>query len=543
MKRRMIQCATVVNRDAVRRESIGGIEHVIISSFTLPDNIVMNGLLYPAEEIEAGFPTLERTLAPVEHPVDSNGNFISAGDPEAIHNFHAGAFNVNVSRDKGRVHIEKFINVQEALKSDRGRRLLDRINELETSESPRPVHTSVGVFINVEETDGVQTNEVGQEFTAIARDMLFDHDAILLDSVGAAQPDQGVGMAVNRDGSEIKVDRFVLNADDLAGGSSDKPTVRDMRANDDHGLSVDDLHDAVIKGLERSAIRFDWIHDLFSDQVVFTSGDEFFIVPFTLDETTGMVTIMGIPLPVERSVSFTPKVNKGDDMKLITNGQLADRLNRLLDQRSDGDAEARSELIDRMASAAGISRSTVSQILRAEIEIPPEDRLRGFAEVLGVSLESLMSLVDNSEEGDAMKQAIVNALKKADVQTDGLSDDQLLAKYNELQANQSEGDGDDAGNDTAGIAGVVANAMKPFADKLDSLESKMNADTDKAHADLVAVIANSDKYPGIDEATAKLLPIEKLREMSANCGNAHGIPMHNNSGENGESTVATEMPE
>jgi hypothetical protein len=154
-----------------------------------------------------------------------------------------------------------------------------------------------------------------------------------------------------------------------------------------------------------------------------------------------------------------------------------------------------------------------------------------------------MSLVDNSEEGDAMKQAIVNALKKAGVQTDGLSDDQLLAKYNGLQANQSEGDGDDAGNDTAGIADVVANAMKPFADKLDSLEGKMNAQTDKDHADLVAIIANSDKYPAIDEETAKLLPIDKLREMSANCGTAHGIPMNTNSGDSGESATATEMPE
>jgi transcriptional regulator with XRE-family HTH domain len=351
-------------------------------------------------------------------------------------------------------------------------------------------------------------------------------------------------MAVNRDGSEIKVDRFVLSADDLVGGgTNNKPTVRDMRANDDHGLSVDDLHNAVIKGLERSAIRFDWIHDLFSDQVVFTSGDEFFIVPYTLDQTTGMVTIMGIPLPVERSVSFTPKINKGDDMKLITNGQLADRLNRLLDQLSDGDAEARSELIDRMASAAGISRSTVSQILRAEIEIPPEDRLRGFAEVLGVSLESLMSLVDNSEKGDAMKQAIVNALKKAEVQTDGLSDDQILAKYNELQANQSEGDGDDAGNDTANLATVVANALKPVTEELAGLKARLNAQSDADIVKMADLVGNSDKYPGITAEVAKTMPVDTLREMSANCGNAHGIPTHNNFGDDDKSSIATEMPE
>lgn len=456
-ERVMVQCATVVNRDAVRRETINGVEHIIVSSFTLPDNIVMNGGFYPAEEIAKSFETLDRTFAPIEHPTDSQGNFISASDPVAVHNFDAGAFNTNVTQENGRIHVEKHINVQVALKTDKGKRLLDRINELETSEDPRPIHTSVGVFVNVEEFDEPQTNAAGQEFTWAASNMFFDHDAILLDSVGAAQPDQGVGMAVNAKGEECRVERVVLNDDNTAdSGSGETPEPRDMRANQE-GLSFTELHNAVMEGLERSSIRFDWIEELFNEEVIFRSGEEFFTVPFKLDETTGLVTIVGIPITVERNVTFSPKVN--------------------------------------------------------------------------------------SEEGDAMKDLILNALKAANIETDGLDDQALFDAYSQLQANQSEGDGDGAGDDTADIAGVIANAMKPFADKLDALEVKMNADTDKVHADLVAVIANSDKYPDIDEETAKLLPVEKLRQMSANCGTAHGIPMHVNSGESGEPAVATTMPE
>ena len=111
LKRILMQCTTPVARDAVRRETIDGVEHVIITSKTLPDNIVMNGGLYPGEEIEKGFQTLERTLAPVEHPTDAKGNFISATDPAAIHNFYAGAFNTNVTRKDGRVSIDKTISV------------------------------------------------------------------------------------------------------------------------------------------------------------------------------------------------------------------------------------------------------------------------------------------------------------------------------------------------------------------------------------------------------------------------------------------------
>jgi hypothetical protein len=452
----MIQCATAVNRDAVRRESIGGIEHVIVSSFTLPDNVVMNGGLYPAEEIEAGFPTLERTLAPVEHPTDSQGNFISASDPEAIHNFHAGAFNVNVSREDGRVHIEKFINVQEALKTDRGRRLLDRIEELETNKDPRPIHTSVGVFINVEETDGVQTNADGSEFTWVARDMVFDHDAILLDSVGAAQPDQGVGMAVNRDGSECEVDRVTLNADDSHPTSDNAPEPRDMRTNQE-GMSFTELHEAVIEGLERAAIRFDWIEELFNESVIFRSSEEFFTVPFTLDETTQRVTIVGIPITVERNVTFSPKIN--------------------------------------------------------------------------------------SEEGDAMKELILNALAAAGVETDGLDDQALFDAYSQLSANQSEGDGTGAADDKAELAEVVANAMKPLTEKIGELEGKLNAQDTAEHEKLAGIVANSGKFPGLDEEAAKLLPVEKLREMSANCGTAHGIPMTVNSGGAEGESQRTEMPE
>ena len=178
-KKIMVQCSTRIHKADISRSSIAGVEHIVVSSATLPDNVVMNGGLYPAEEIEKGFATLERTLAPVEHPVDSNGNFLSASDPVAIHGFHAGAFNTNVRRENGRVLVDKTVNVQEALKTERGKRLLDRINELETSDSPRPIHTSVACFLEVEELAEPQTNAVGDEFTWIARNMVFDHVAIV----------------------------------------------------------------------------------------------------------------------------------------------------------------------------------------------------------------------------------------------------------------------------------------------------------------------------------------------------------------------------
>lgn len=51
-----------------------------------------------------------------------------------------------------------------------------------------------------------------------------------------------------------------------------------------------------------------------------------------------------------------------------------------------------------LAKAAGIDDSTVGQIIRGEIGIPPERRLRGFAQVLGVSLERLMGLTPRKDQ-------------------------------------------------------------------------------------------------------------------------------------------------
>lgn len=440
----MVQCRTLVNRDAVRRESIDGVEHIIVSSSTLPDDIVMNGGLYPSDEIAKSFESLELTLAPVEHP-NIDGQFISANDPRAIHGFHAGAFNMNVRREDGRVHVDKYINVAEALKTERGKRLLDRIDELENNSDPRPMHTSVGVFVSAEYTDGPQTNADGDEYTWVARDMVFDHDAILLDSVGAAQPHQGVGVAVNRQGDECKVDEFEIN-DELP---VEIATVVNQ--------SFSEVHKSVGEALERSAIDASWIEELFDDRVVFWSKDQLFEVPYVIDDND-LATIVGIPLPVERSVTFTPKTNQS--------------------------------------------------------------------------------------EGNAMRELMLNALAAAGITVNAdISDDELLAKYNEIQANQSDSDSSGAGDDN-GIADVVANALKPLVTKIEGLESKINQSDDAELERLAGVVANSGKYPALDADSAKLLGVDKLKEMAANCAPAFGVSPIINQGNSGEGFKApTAMPE
>lgn len=183
-----VNVTTLVNASKIRKETLRGQDYIVVPSATLPDNIVMKGVLYPAEEIAKSYMQLENSLAPLGHP-DRDGQFLSAKDPEAINAFHIGAMNRNVRREGGRVLMDKYIHVATANATERGRRVLAAI------EAGGPIHTSTGLYAMMEPAANGVTG-----YKRIARNMIFDHDAILLDEPGAGRPEDGVGMLVNSDG-------------------------------------------------------------------------------------------------------------------------------------------------------------------------------------------------------------------------------------------------------------------------------------------------------------------------------------------------------
>ncbi len=73
--------------------------------------------------------------------------------------------------------------------------------------------------------------------------------------------------------------------------------------------------------------------------------------------------------------------------------RLAAILNSRIDAMTDDDT-SRGDIISRMARAAGISASTVSQILSGDVNCPRLDRLEGFSEILGVSMARLQSAAE-----------------------------------------------------------------------------------------------------------------------------------------------------
>jgi nucleoid DNA-binding protein len=201
MKQVRVNIATLVNASKIREEIRDGRKVVIVPSTTLVDGGILNKIRYPASVIADSFHTLEGTPAPLGHPV-LNGKFVSAKDPQGLVRTFIGAWNENVRRENGRVHVDKVIDVAFANQSDGGKRVLAAV------EKQKPIHTSTGLLATLKP---LTNSDDGAEWEV--ETMVLDHDAVLLDEPGAATPEQGVGMFVNAAGEEMEVINSVLSDD------------------------------------------------------------------------------------------------------------------------------------------------------------------------------------------------------------------------------------------------------------------------------------------------------------------------------------------
>ncbi len=288
----------------VRKEEFQGEPHYMIASATMPDDIVMNGGLYPAEEIESSFRQLEEAHSPIGHPVNESGEFISATTPYAVRNFGINAQVVNVRRENGRVFHDTAINIQAAKQSDKGKRVLDRVEAIMNGDSTNPIHTSTGVYLertDVENDSTMYANRMVKPHDWVGSNFFFDHNAILLDEEGAATPEQGTGMAVNKLGDQVNV--LVHNVDE-----------GEVVATQD-GDIIDELYE--FKSAVKEAIKsthfagdnnYCYIVELHESYVILENyvegvGDTLYKVPYMVD-SDGAITA-GTPQKIKRNIVYT----------------------------------------------------------------------------------------------------------------------------------------------------------------------------------------------------------------------------------------------
>ena len=240
----LVNISTLVSNSEIRTEVVEGVEFTVLPSKTLPPEIVMNGILYPAEEVEATINTLDGSPVTMSHPV-INGKFADAYEPISQAKFGlGGAFNkVRGKSADGSWIVEKYIPTEQMQNTERGKKLAEAIKH------KQPIHTSTGVYLTREPEIGV--NAMGQEYTSRAKIDKFNHDAILLNEVGAATPEQGVGLFVNEAGEKEETEVMYVNlssGDDFSMSSNGmrmklQEAAQKQFADDDEWLYVEDFNE------------------------------------------------------------------------------------------------------------------------------------------------------------------------------------------------------------------------------------------------------------------------------------------------------------
>lgn len=129
-----------INASNISTTTINGREHYVIrGAVPIVDDIVMNGGLYPAEEINNSYKTMEGKLMPLPHPM-VDGKYVSANDPRAINTYHVGAWAQNVSKSGDQVVMDVYINKAVAETKPDGKRLINRLDEMIAGTNTDPIH-------------------------------------------------------------------------------------------------------------------------------------------------------------------------------------------------------------------------------------------------------------------------------------------------------------------------------------------------------------------------------------------------------------------
>lgn len=294
MKR--VNIVTTINAKNIQRN---GNRIVIKDMVPIVDDIVMNGGKYPGDEIAKGYKSLDGVPAPAGHPKDSKGNYISARNGEALMSAYIGAVVTNSRHTGGRVLVDLEVNEDQAKAMPEGRELVGRLEKAMNGEEIEPIHVSTGLLLQKIQGNG---KSKGKPYSWIAKNMDFDHVAILLNEEGAGTPEDGVGLFLNSAGEQeqIEVCKF-----DAADAIEDKRNslmkwISALVGNSEMSFS------SIGEALQSSLGGFDsgkYVVEIYTKEFVYREGDAYYKQQYFIGEE-GAVTFIDQPMEVKREVEY-----------------------------------------------------------------------------------------------------------------------------------------------------------------------------------------------------------------------------------------------
>lgn len=222
-----------VQPNQIRTETLDNIDYMVIKSRTMPDDIVMNKMLYSTNQIDATIHTINETPAPIGHPIIDGKHVLAAGQRAQNAFNQSGGFNKYIGKEGNSHLVEKWFPKDRLATNEQGKALLDAIAKGE------PIHSSTGVIHR--KLPSIGENKYGKyEHEAII--VNFDHDAVLLGEPGAATPEQGVGLMVNSDNEDMEV--LYINMADIKASDTIK-----------ENINIEVTYNSTDKGLFANALQ------------------------------------------------------------------------------------------------------------------------------------------------------------------------------------------------------------------------------------------------------------------------------------------------
>ncbi|MND27625.1 hypothetical protein D3C80_180920 [compost metagenome] len=320
MSRICVNVLSVINSASnITSETIDGVEHIVVKDVCpVIDDIVLNGGLYPADEIAKGFKSLEGKPMPYGHP-KIEGQYVSASNVRAVNEFHIGAFARNVRKDADRVLMDMCINRRYAEATDKGKEVVNRLDDMKAGKKVDPIGVSTGLGLNRAAGNGTSK---GKKYNWIATNQDYDHCAILLHETPAGTPQEGVGIFVNAQGDEMEIELANLadGADCTREGPWNKTKFFFTNASN---FSFDDIQRAISDKLRegRGKDSYLWPESVWPDTFIYRDDAKYFKQKYLIDDG-GKAVFVGEPVEVVRKpTEYEIKTNgENDPMKeLIIN--------------------------------------------------------------------------------------------------------------------------------------------------------------------------------------------------------------------------------
>lgn len=411
-----------INASNISTTTINGQEHYVIrGAVPIVDDIVMNGGLYLGEEINNSYQTMEGKLMPLSHP-KVDGKYVSANDPRAINVFHVGAWAQNVSKSGEKTVTDVYINKVVAETKPDGKRLINRLEEMIDGTNTDPIHLSTGLLTNKEKKSG---ESKGKKYSWIARNMQFDHIAILLDEPGAGTPEEGVGMFVNADGQEGEVETASLidAANSMKDGWWNKVKFFISNASE---MSFDDIYQALRMSIKQADKKWRYVVSVWPDHFVYeedgdNSKPKLFDQKYLISDK--IVTLVGDPVevvrkPTEYEVKTNGETNPMKEKMIaalnaagvktegLTDDQVWDAYNQQMQKKEGGgDLDQAQINSDAITAAVNLALKPLTDeigTLKTQLQANAESELKTKRDAVKAKFSFMTEAAVNSLSGDAL---------------------------------------------------------------------------------------------------------------------------------------------